>query len=307
MAADPIANSGPAPVKPQPGEEFFRQSIADLSRRLSEREGRRSESEAQASAEARRRAMQVYELERSRRLRLMVGGAGAIVATACIAWFVVILGAPDTAPAVPAVPGPVATAEPAAPVVMASAVPTPQPPPPVEAPPPTAAVVETQSPAVPAEPPAVSPPPPAAQTAAAPPSEPLPQTAPTPAAPRPAATALNRNEIREVQKRLAGFGFNPGPIDGVAGRQTEVATQRYLEARGQPQMPPTEPQLLDQLRQDPAPPVAPPPQVVQRASRPDPGTAQGSSPPPARRSFDPFQPVKVAGAQITQWLQSAFR
>ena len=108
-----------------------------------------------------------------------------------------------------------------------------------------------------------------------------------------------------MQKRLAGFGFNPGPIDGVAGRQTEIATQHYLEARAQPQMPPTEPQLLEQLRQDPAPPVAP--QVVQRAGRPDPGTAQGSSPPPARRAFDPFEPVKVAGAQITHWLQSAFR
>ncbi len=294
MAADPIANSGPAPVGPQPGEEFFRQSIADLSRRLSEREGRRSESEAQAGAGARRRAMQAYELERSRRLRLMLGGAGAVVATACIAWFVVILGAPETTPAVPAVRGPIATVEPAAaPVVMASAVPTPQPPPPVEAPPP------------PVVPPTVSAPPAAPQTVAAAPSDPPPQAVPAPAAPPPTATALSRKEIREVQKRLAGFGFNPGPVDGVAGRQTEVATQRYLEARGQPQMPPTEPQLLEQLRQDPAPPVAPT-QVVQRTGRPDPGAAQGS-PPPARRSFDPFEPVKVAGFQITQWLQSAFR
>jgi hypothetical protein len=297
MAADPIANSGPAPVKPQPGEEFFRQSIADLSRRLTEREGRHSESEAQASAEARRRAMQAYELERARRLRLMLGGAGAIIATACIAGFIVVLGEPEAAPAVP---GPVATAEPAAPVVMASAVPTPQPPPPVEAPPPATPVVETQPPAAP-----VASPPPAPQIAAAPPSEPPPQVATARAAP-PAPTVLSRGEIREVQKRLAGFGFNPGPVDGVAGRQTEVATQRYLETRGQPQMPPTEPQLLEQLRQDPAPPVAPP-RVVQRASRPDQGTTQGSAPPPARRSIDPFEPVKVAGAQITHWLQSAFR
>ncbi len=306
MAVDPVANSGPAPVTPQPGEEFFRQSIADLSRRLADRAGRQAEGEAQASAEARRRAMQAYELERARHLRLMLGGAGAVVATACIAWFVVVLGAPETTPAAP---GPVATVEPAAaPIVTASAVPTPQPPP-VEAPPPVTPVVtpvvETPPPAVPAPPPVVSSPP-APQTAAAPTSEPPPQAAPTPAALPPAATALSRKEIREVQKRLAGFGFNPGPIDGVAGRQTEIATQHYLEVRGQPQMPPTEPQLLEQLRQDPAPQVAPP-QVVQRASRPDPGTAQGSSPPPARRSFDPFEPVKVAGAQITHWLQSAFR
>jgi hypothetical protein len=302
MAGDPIANSGPAPVTPQPGEEFFRQSIADLSRRLGERAGRPSESEAQASAEARRRALQAYELERARRLRLMLGGAGAVVATACIAWFVVVLGQPETTPAVA---GPVATAEPAAPVVMASAVPTPQPPP-VEAPPPVTPpvtrVVETQPPAAPVAAPAVSPPPPAPQIAAAPPSEPAPQVAPTPAAPppAPAATALSRGEIREVQKRLQGFGFNPGPIDGVAGTRTEVATQHYLETRGQPQMPPTDRQLLEQLRQDPAPQAAP--QVAQRAARP---AAQGS--PPPRRSLDPFEPVKVAGAQITHWLQSAFR
>jgi hypothetical protein len=303
MTADPNANAGPAPVRPQPGEEFFRQSIADLSRRLAERAGRQSEGEAQASAEARRRAMQAYELERARRLRLMLGGAGVIVATACIAWFVVILGTPEAAP-VP--PGPVATVEPAAPVAMTSAVQAPQPPPQVEAPPPVTPVVETRPPAAPVQAPAASPPPAAPQTAAAPPRDPPPQTAPTPAAPPPAAAALSRGEIREVQKRLQGFGFNPGPIDGVAGLRTEVATQHYLEARGQPQMPPTDRQLLEQLRQDPAPQVVQP-QVVQRAARPDPGTAQGSAPSPARRSFDPFEPVKVAGAQITQWLQSAFR
>ena len=150
MAADPNANSGPAPVKPQPGEEFFRRSIADLSRRLGERAGRPSEGDAQASAEARRRAMQAYELGRARRLRLMLGGAGAVVATACIAGFIVILGQPEAAPAVSR---PVATVEPAAPVAMASVVPTPKPPP-VEAPPPATPVVETQPPAAPAQAPA---------------------------------------------------------------------------------------------------------------------------------------------------------
>ena len=124
---------------------------------------------------------------------------------------------------------------------------------------------------------------------------------PAPPAP-PAPTTLSRGEIREVQKRLLGFGFNPGPIDGAAGVRTEVATQHYLEARGQPQMPPTDRQLLEQLRQDPTPQVVQP-QVVPRAARP---AAQASAPPP-RRPIDPFEPVKVAGAQITQWLQSAFR
>ena len=112
-------------------------------------------------------------------------------------------------------------------------------------------------------------------------------------------------------RQLVGEGLLDGggaraelrqPIDGVAGLRTEVATQHYLEARGQPQMPPTDRQLLEQLRQETAPPVVQP-QVAQRAAQP---AAQGSAPPP-RRSVDPFEPVKVAGAQITRWLQSAFR
>jgi hypothetical protein len=67
-------------------------------------------------------------------------------------------------------------------------------------------------------------------------------------------------------------------------------------------MPPTDRQLLEQLRQDPTQQVVQP-QVVPRTTRP---AAQASAPPP-RRPIDPFEPVKVAGAQITQWLQSAFR
>jgi len=61
--------------------------------------------------------------------------------------------------------------------------------------------------------------------------------------------------------------------------------------------------LLEQLRQDQTPPVVQP-QVAQRSGRYDQRSAQGQ---PARRSFDPFEPVKVAGTQITQWLQSVFR
>ena len=109
-----------------------------------------------------------------------------------------------------------------------------------------------------------------------------------------------------MQKRLAGFGFNPGPIDGVAGRKTEEATQRYLETRGQSQMPPNDPQMLEQLRQDPAPQVAQP-QVVQRAGyNTRPAQTAGANQ-PGRRSFDPFEPVKVAGTEITRFFQSVFR
>ena len=37
------------------------------------------------------------------------------------------------------------------------------------------------------------------------------------------------------------------------------------------------------------------------------GKAHGARGPSARRSVDPFEPVKVAGTQITLWLQSVFR
>lgn len=292
MTANPRANPGPSPINtPQPGEQFFRQSIADLSKRLGERAARQSTSEPQAAAEARRRAMQIYERERSRKLRLMLTGAGVVGVTAAIAWAVVMLGQSE-APAT-ALARPTANAQPNSRVVLASVPPAPAP-----------AVVSTEAsrtdepppapPAVEAQPPA--PPPPAQQTAAA--SDP-------PPAPAPPAPPLNRAEIREVQKRLLAFGFDPGPIDGVSGRQTEIATQHYLEARGEPQMPPTEPQLLENLRQDPAPTVAPPqPQIAQRATQSDGYGVQASQ---QRRSFDPFQPVKLAGAEITRWLQSTFR
>jgi len=343
MTVDPKANPGPSPVAPQPGEEFFRQSIADLSRRLGERSGRQSETEAQANAEGRRRAMKAYELERARRLRLMLRGAGAVVATACIAWFFVILGEPEA----PTAPGPIASARPiqaASPLAMAAAEPAPQAPKSAEPPPAAAPVTDIQSPPdpvlstpvqAPASPPptqpapvtnvqpapAPEPAPPVQAPAVSPPPSPTPQTAAaTPSDPPPVKPAppLGREEIREVQKRLLGFGFNPGPVDGVAGRRTEVAVQYYLESRGQPQMPPTERQLLEQLRQDPAPPVAQasaaptqapaaPTQVAQRAARSGSYATQPSTTQQSQRSFDPFQPVKVAGAEITRWLQSVFR
>ncbi len=109
-----------------------------------------------------------------------------------------------------------------------------------------------------------------------------------------------------MQKRLAGFGFNPGAIDGVAGRRTEEAAQRYLETRGQPQMPPTDPQMLEQLRQDTAPPIAPT-HTAQRANGSGTWSGQGATAQPARRQFDPFEPVKIAGTEITRFLQSVFR
>src|SRR5260370_3102960 len=199
MTADPRANPsmanlganrGPAPVnRPQPGEAFFQQSIADLSKRLDERDAKQSTSGPEAAAEARRRAMRAYELERGRKLRLLLTGAAAVVATACIAWFVVLLGEPEGA----AAPGPIASAQPspsaspASPVVIASAVPAPEAPQAAEAPPPPP---PAPPPLVEAQPPSPPPPPPQ-QTAAAQPSE------PPPVEPAQAARPLRRNAIRE--------------------------------------------------------------------------------------------------------------
>ena len=327
MIASPQASPTPVAGRPEPGEAFFRQSIADLSKRLGERAARDSSAEPQAAVEARRRAMQAYERERARKLRLVLTGAAAVFATAGFAWAVVLIAEPESLPPPlnqiasvqtgptsepPAAP-PTTTAS-AAPVIQPQSAPRPQPMEPSSAAP---AVTESQTPAVPfqADP---LPPAPPSQVAAAPPSEPLPQAQPAPAVPSP-APVLGREEIREVQKRLRGFGFNPGPVDGVAGRQTEIATQRYLETRGQPQLPPNDPQLLAQLREDSAPQLQPSAQasnqVAQRPAQPDNGYSGYSTQPSAasqqqpRRysSVDPFQPVKAAGAQITRWLEGVFR
>jgi putative peptidoglycan binding protein len=314
MTAEPkpkLGPAGPAPSPvgegPRPGEQFFKQSIADLSRRLGER--KQGAADPQTAAEARRRAMQAYERERLRKLRLILTGAGAVFATAGFAWLMVMLGEPEEMPASIRSVASVRAAPPPPSVVAALAEPAAAPSRPAEPPPAAQAVTESQPP-VPApavQPDSPPPSPPAAQTArqtaaAVPDAPPDAAPAPTPAV---APPPLSREGIREVQKRLAGFGFDPGPIDGVAGRKTEQATQRYLETRGQSQMPPNDPQMLQQLRQDPAPQVAPT-QVAQRPSS-NARSAQTGTNQPARRQFDPFEPVKVAGTEITRFFQSVFR
>src|SRR5262245_6800198 len=128
MTGEPKPRLGPAswPIgeRPQPGEQFFQQSIADLSRRLGERAGKRGAAEMQAAAEERRRAMQAYERERARKLRLGLTGAGAVLATACLTWFVVILGEPEA----PMSATPVAAAQPAPSAIVAAAEPAAPPP-----------------------------------------------------------------------------------------------------------------------------------------------------------------------------------
>ena len=107
--------------------------------------------------------------------------------------------------------------------------------------------------------------------------------------PRAAPEPLRGEEVREVQKRLQGFGFNPGPADGVAGRMTAGAVMNYQLSRGQPQTGDIDRDLLEQLRQDPAPQVAPPPPACERLN----ARAHGRRAPPS-----PFD-------QLGRWLELA--
>ena len=73
------------------------------------------------------------------------------------------------------------------------------------------------------------PPPPGAP--AAPPPPPPVVTAPA-AAPSPPAAPKRARTLREVQQRLAELGYDPGPVDGVAGAQTAAALRAFQSARG---------------------------------------------------------------------------
>jgi peptidoglycan hydrolase-like protein with peptidoglycan-binding domain len=106
---------------------------------------------------------------------------------------------------------------------------------------------------------------------------------------------LQRPEINEIQTRLYTFGFNPGPIDGSPGPMTQVAAMRYRAERGLPQTDTINRELLEALRQDPAPQVAqapPPPRPASRRAYVQ------------RRSDDPFESLRIAGDRLGRWLQS---
>ncbi len=45
-------------------------------------------------------------------------------------------------------------------------------------------------------------------------------------------TNVNLNTIQDVQRALDRAGYNPGPIDGVMGRQTMSAVKRFQQSRG---------------------------------------------------------------------------
>lgn len=62
--------------------------------------------------------------------------------------------------------------------------------------------------------------------------------------------ALTPGDIREIQTRLLSLGLRPGPVDGVAGRQTTAAIQGYLRSRGQAMPTRLDRALLERLRQE---------------------------------------------------------
>ncbi len=70
-----------------------------------------------------------------------------------------------------------------------------------------------------------------------------------PPPPRP----LLREEIQEVQRRLAAMGLDPGPPDGTPGARLEEALQAFGLATGLPGPPPLNITLLPRIRQEPPP------------------------------------------------------
>jgi hypothetical protein len=263
-----------------PVDEHFKQSLAGLTSRLGERAARQSANDPQAAAKARRAALEAYDLARARRLKTTLKTAGAAIAAAGVAGFIVFIAVTPDPPSRRAT----ASTERASRIEVAAV-------PPVPARLPPAARV----PSPPAPPPVVP-----ASTQVGP--EPISEKAPVEsalAALVPALATLARDQIREVQTRLHSFGFNPGPLDGAPGPMTRAAVLRYQQDRGQMQTGTVDMELLAQLRQDPAPQVVAP-QIAQRVSRP----ARASS--AARRSH-PFEPLRVAAQDFERWLQSLGR
>lgn len=304
-----------------PVDEDFRQSMAGLSQRLADRVAGQSGVDPKEAVAARKAALLAYDVERANRLRatLRIAGAGAlsIAIAAAVVFFASPFDRPSLGPstfakpvevaAVPPVVEPTAAAPraevavPKRPTAVEATAGAPAAAPPVATPPVTAPPVITRATppaAAPSAPVPVAPvpvaPAPIAPTPAAPavgqtqaPPSPIVETAASP--PDLDAPPLNQNEVREAQTKLRAFGFNPGPIDGVTGTMTQTAVVSYQQSRDLQQTGLLDRELLEQLRHDPAPEVAPPP--VQRAARP---VRQP-------RSQDPFRAI---GQDFERWLRS---
>jgi peptidoglycan hydrolase-like protein with peptidoglycan-binding domain len=123
----------------------------------------------------------------------------------------------------------------------------------------------------------------------------------TPPETPPETPSLQGDEIREIQVKLRSFGFNPGPVDGVAGRMTERAAQRYQQERGRQQTGTVDRELLEQLRQDPTPPP------MRTTERPPPRRYPPMNQTAVARRNDPLQPLKDGLDGVGRWIDSIVR
>jgi hypothetical protein len=249
----------------EPVDEHFKQSLDGLSRGLGERLAQRSTDDPKSAAEKRRAALAEYDLERKRRVKSILVMAGGGVLSGCIAWAVVMLASPfDDLPM------------------------------PVAASPKRTVPVEVAAVAAPPPPPAA---PPIQVVSAGPVPMPTPARAVAPAVVE-LRPPLTREEIREMQTKLRGFGFNPGPADGAAGPMTVAAAARYREDRGLGPAEALDRDLLEDLRTDTAPQVV----VAQAAPRP-------YRPPPPRQATrgDGFDGLRTAMQDVERWFQQIGR
>jgi hypothetical protein len=290
------------------GDDPFKQSMADLSRRLGAR-AKVAAPDPKAGAEQRREAMQAYDRARVRRLGFLAAGAISVVVAACAVWVIMTLPSSPSPEEVVAANGRVAapSSSPLSPSQSKT--------PPVA----NAAIVPAgaQGASTPTRLEAMLPPPPAPAdpvvlTAADLTPPPTPTSTPTST---PGVDPLQRDEVREVQMLLRDFGFNPGPADGAAGPMTEGAVRHYQEQRGQQQTGALDRALLDTLRRDPATRTAPPPP---QSPSPSPTRyAQRTAPRYQAQNHQGYQSAsqsnpledgfRQAGAKLTAWLNSIGR
>jgi type IV secretory pathway VirB10-like protein len=219
-ATERVVGRGPGPKGDI--DEPFRRSMASLSDQLA---ARPVEPPPRFDADDRMQSDQADRIERreGRSAVWAVGFTLGAIAGACLIYSFIDASFFDKAQSAGA-PPPAATT--------AKAPPSPPPPAATSAPapaPPVQERVERQVPAPPSAPPVNLQP-------QAPPSEP---------------EKLEAYEVMEVQTRLKALGVEPHMLlDGLPGRQTKAAIQRYEESRGQPPTGNVNRALLNRLRQE---------------------------------------------------------
>lgn len=79
-------------------------------------------------------------------------------------------------------------------------------------------------------------------------------------------------DVRTIQRELTELGYAPGPVDGIIGAKTRAAIRRYQEAAGLRVDGRVTPELLEQLRTNPAPSpdsLLPPPDIGRAVAHDD--------------------------------------